>query len=137
LWPFDVSVRELATRTEAGLGSAALAIASGAPGAFSITTGLSSVLVGVIVAVALLPPAVTLGLMLDRGEEGLDAGAGELLTINVVCINLASKVVFLIKGIRPQTWWEKEEAKRAIIRHVVVWLMILVWLICGWRVLRI
>lgn len=98
-----------------------------------MTTGLSSVLVGVMVAVVLLPPAVTLGLMLDHGEEGLDAAAGLLLAINVVCINLASKVVFLIKAIRPRTWWEKEEAKRATMRHVVVWLMILVLLIYGWR----
>ena len=88
-WPFDVSSPELAERAEVGLDSVALALASGAAAALSLTTGLSSVLVGVMVAVALLPPAVTLGLMIAHGDIGSAVGAGLLLAINVVCINLA------------------------------------------------
>jgi uncharacterized hydrophobic protein (TIGR00341 family) len=138
LWPLDVSGPELATRTDVGLDSVALALASGAAAALSLTTGLSSVMVGVMVAVALLPPAVTLGLMLGHGDYGLAAGAGLLLAINVVCINLASKVVFFVKGIRPRTWWEKEKAQRAMIIYVLAWLVtliILVFLIYGRRAL--
>lgn len=65
---FDVSSPELIPRTQVGLDSIALALASGAAAALSLTTGLSSVLVGVMVAVALLPPAVTFGLMLGHGD---------------------------------------------------------------------
>jgi uncharacterized membrane protein len=107
----------------------ALALASGAAAALSLTTGLSSVMVGVMVAVALLPPAVTLGLMLGHGDIDLAAGAGLLLAINVVCINLASKVVFFVKGIRPRTWWEKERAQRAMIMYVLAWLLTLILLV--------
>ena len=128
-WPFDVSSPELSTRTTVGLDSVALALASGAAAALSLTTGLSSVLVGVMVAVALLPPAVTLGLMLGHGEIGLAAGAGLLLAINIVCVNLASKVVFFVKGIRPRTWWQKEKAKRAMAVYILVWLATLVMLV--------
>jgi len=138
LYPGDVSGPELASRTDVGLDSVALALASGAAAALSLTTGLSSVLVGVMVAVALLPPAVTLGIMLGHGDHTLATGAGLLLAINVVSINLASKVVFFIKGIRPRTWWEKEKAQRAMIMYVVVWLvtlLILVGLIYGRRAL--
>jgi uncharacterized hydrophobic protein (TIGR00341 family) len=103
-WPFDVSSPELAARAVVGLDSVALALASGAAAALSLTTGLSSVLVGVMVAVALLPPAVTLGLMLGHEDTAAAVGAGLLLAINVVCINLAIKVVFFIKGIHPRTW---------------------------------
>jgi len=140
LWPFDVSTPELAARTEVGLDSVALALASGASAALSMTTGLSSVLVGVMVAVALLPPAVTLGLMLGHGNTSLALGAGLLLAINVVCLNLASKVVFFVKGIRPRTWWEKEKAKRAMIIYVLGWLVTLitlVFLIYGRRALAV
>ena len=119
-WPFDVSSPELAARAEVGLDSVALALASGAAAALSLTTGLSSVLVGVMVAVALLPPAVTLGLMIGHGDIGSAVGAGLLLAINVVCINLAIKVVFFLKGIHPRTWWEKEKAKRAMFIYVLV-----------------
>ena len=137
-WPFDVSSPELAARAEVGLDSVVLALASGAAAALSLTTGLSSVLVGVMVAVALLPPAVTLGLMIGHGDTGSAVGAGLLLAINVVCINLAIKVVFFVKGIHPRTWWEKEKAKRAMVIYVLVWvvtLIILVFFVYGRRAL--
>jgi len=131
-WPFDVSSPELVARTNVGLDSVALALASGAAAALSLTTGLSSVLVGVMVAVALLPPAVALGIMLGFGNFNLAFGAGLLLAINVVCVNLAIKVVFFFKGIRPRTWWAKKKAKRAMVIYILAWvatLMILVFFI--------
>ena len=121
LWPFDVSSPEITARTDVGMDSVALALAAGAAAALSLTTGLPSVLVGVMVAVALLPPAATLGLMLGQGDTHLAVGAGLLLAINVVCVNLASKVVFYVKGIRPRSWWEKEKSRRAMVVYVLIW----------------
>ena len=82
-----------------------------------------------MVAVALLPPAAALGLMLGYGNTGLAIGAGLLLAVNVVCVNLASKIVFDIKGIRPHSWLEKEKAKRARVVYVLGWLVTLLMLI--------
>ena len=121
-WPFDINSPELLARTDVGLDSLALALASGAAAALSLTTGLSSVLVGVMVAVALLPPAATFGLMLGHGEYQLASGAILLLIANVVCVNLATKIVFWMKGISPRTWWQKEKAKRAMRIYILVWL---------------
>lgn len=87
-----------------------------------------------MVAVALLPPAVTFGIMLGFGDASLASGAALLLAINVVCVNLAIKVVFFFKGIRPRTWWEKKKAKRAMAIYILVWvvtLIILVFIIYG------
>lgn len=112
---------ELRARTEVSLDSAALALASGAAAVLSLTTGLSSVLVGVMVAVALLPPAVAFGLMLGDGRYSLAAGAGLLLAVNLVCINLASNLVFLLKGVYPRTWYERRRARRATAIYVLVW----------------
>ena len=112
LWPFDINSPELLSRTDVGMDSLALALASGAAAALSLTTGLSSVLVGVMVAVALLPPAATFGLMLGHGQYNLAMGAALLLAANVVCVNLATKVVFLVK----------EKAKRAMTIYILVWL---------------
>lgn len=122
LWPFDINSPELLARTHVGLDSLALALASGAAAALSLTTGLSSVLVGVMVAVALLPPAATFGLMLGHGQYQLATGAVLLLIANVVCLNLATKTVFWFKGISPRTWWQKEKAKRAMRIYILVWL---------------
>lgn len=129
LWPATLSSPELMARTEVGLDSVALALASGAAAALSLTTGLSSVLVGVMVAVALLPPAATLGIMLGQGNVNLAIGAGLLLAVNIVCVNLASKVVFFVKGISPRTWLEKEKAKRAMVVYVAGWLVALLILL--------
>jgi len=129
-WPFETLSSELTSRTDVGLDSVALALASGAAAALSLTSGLSSVLVGVMVAVALLPPAAVLGIMLGHGEADLAIGAGLLLAINVVCVNLASNIVFFIKGIGPRTWWEKEKAKRAMSIYILVWLISVIILLC-------
>jgi len=62
--PFDITtLHEVITRTEVGLGDIALALSSGMAGTLSFTTGLSTTLIGVMVAVALLPPLVTSGLL--------------------------------------------------------------------------
>ncbi|HSQ84569.1 MAG TPA: TIGR00341 family protein [Desulfobacterales bacterium] len=129
LWPSTLTSHELMSRTHAALDSILLALASGASAALSLTTGLSAVLVGVMVAVALLPPAATLGIMLGDGNLALAMGAGLLLAVNVVCVNLASKIVFFLKGIHPRTWLEKEKAKRAMLRYVLGWIVTLLILL--------
>lgn len=117
---------EVLMRTHVGFDSVILALASGAAAALSITTGLSSVLVGVMVAVALLPPATVFGLMLGDGRFDLAFNAGILLAINIVSINLSSKIIFIFKGITPRTWFEKEKAKHAMKWYITTWIITLI-----------
>ncbi|MBT8048221.1 MAG: TIGR00341 family protein [Xanthomonadales bacterium] len=126
LWPVDISSPELMARTDVGLDSVALALASGAAGVLSITTGLSSVLVGVMVAVALMPPAVTLGIMLSSGQPSLAFGAALLLAVNVVCLNFAANIVFYAKGVGPRTWREKKQARNSVFLSIAFWSSLLV-----------
>ena len=129
LWPFGFDSRELIARTDVGLDSLTLALASGAAAVLSITTGLSSVLVGVMVAVALLPPTSTVGIMLGAGQYNLAWGATLLLLANIVCVNLAAKVVFLIRGVKPRTWLEQRKARQSLIIYVLIWIISLFVLI--------
>jgi len=129
LWPTEELSTELLGRTDVGLDSAALALVSGAAAALSLTTGLSSVLVGVMVAVALLPPAATLGLVLGYERMDLAAGAGLLLAVNIVCVNLACKLVFLFRGIAPLTWKAKQNARRSMFAYILVWIVTLTLLV--------
>ena len=128
LWPWESYSAELVARTDVGWDSVALALASGAAAALSMTTGLSSVLVGVMVAVALLPPAATFGMMVGAGKWQLAAGAGLLLAVNIVCVNLACKLVFLVKGIEPRAWWQKKSAHRSMVIYISVWVLTLLLL---------
>jgi len=111
LWPLNVESRELLARTYGGVDSAVLAMASGAAAVISLTSGIPSILVGVMVAVALLPPAATMGLMLGAGQTDLAYGAAFLLAVNIVAINLSAKLGFLIQGIKPRTWLEKKKSQ--------------------------
>ncbi|AQQ68993.1 TIGR00341 family protein [Microbulbifer agarilyticus] len=131
IWPWGTLSNELLSRTYVGWDSVVLALASGAAAALSMTSGLSSVLVGVMVAVALLPPAATFGMMLGSGKWQLALGAGLLLAVNIVCVNLACKLVFLMKGIEPRTWWQKKSANKAMKIYIAVWVCTLLLLMAA------
>jgi uncharacterized hydrophobic protein (TIGR00341 family) len=125
VWPGYINSQELLLRTDVGLDGVLLALASGAAAVLSLTTGLSSALVGVMVAVAILPPAVTMGMMLGSGQSDYALGAGLLLAVNVVCINLSAKLMFLLKGVRPRTWLEKRKARQSLTVYIFIWFVTL------------
>ena len=129
LWPMNVESQELLARTYVGLDSAVLALASGAAAVLSLTSGIPSVLVGVMVAVALLPPTATLGLMLGAGQTELAYGAAFLLAVNIVAVNLSAKLGFLIQGIKPRTWLEKQKAKQSMTSYIIIWVITLATLL--------
>jgi len=120
---------ELMARTELGFDSVILALAAGAAGAISLTTNVSSAVVGVMVAVALMPPTVTFGYMLGSSRPGLAIAAGTLLAVNIVCINLTAQIVFFIRGIRPRAWYEQRDAKQSTYVSMIVWTVLLIVLL--------
>jgi uncharacterized hydrophobic protein (TIGR00341 family) len=116
---------EVASRNEVGQGDIAVALASGCAGALAFTTGVSATLVGVMVAVALLPPLVTFGLLLGGGHSAPAMGALSLFLMNLICVNLAGVITFLVQGIRPAIWWEKERAVKATRVAIGLWAVLL------------
>ncbi|MGV8996911.1 MAG: TIGR00341 family protein [Parvibaculaceae bacterium] len=135
LLPGKYSGPELLSRTTIAYDAIVLALASGAAGAISITTRASNILVGVMVAVALMPPAAATGYMLGTERYDLAAGAGALLAVNIVCINLSAQIVFLAKGIKPRGWLAQADARRATFTSILIWSLLLGVLIAiiGWR----
>jgi uncharacterized hydrophobic protein (TIGR00341 family) len=121
IWPAINAGAEIMTRTDVGFDGVALALASGAAAALSLASGVSSALVGVMVAVALLPPTATLGMMLAGGHMELASGAALLLAVNIVSVNLAATLTFLAKGVRPRTWLEKRQARQSAAWVAVFW----------------
>jgi uncharacterized hydrophobic protein (TIGR00341 family) len=127
--PVDLNSHELIARTTVAYDSVAIALASGAAAVLSLISGLSSVLVGVMVAVALLPPAAAFGLLLGAGEFARAGGAAVLLGVNLVCVNLAAQVVLVSRGVRPRTWWQKKEAHQSVVLNLVLWGILLLILL--------
>ncbi|MGW8310633.1 MAG: TIGR00341 family protein [Thiogranum sp.] len=121
IWPVIDPGAEIITRTDVGFDGVALALASGAAAALSLASGAATALVGVMVAVALLPPTATLGMMLAGGRMELASGAALLLAVNIVSVNLSATLAFLAKGVRPRTWLEKRQARQSAAWVAVFW----------------
>ena len=119
--PIDPATPEIDARTRVGVGDLLLASASGVAAALSVTTAASSALIGVMVAVALMPPLVVAGLLLGAGHLGRAAGAAELLAVNVVCVNLAGVATFWAQRIVPARYWEAARARAATRKAAVLW----------------
>lgn len=122
----DPSTPELVSRTRVGLWDLVLALAAGCAGALAYTTGVPTYLTGVMVAVALLPPAVASGMFLSQGRL---AGASAALLLaggNMVALTLAAILTFLWRGMRPRNWWMEEPARRSARRGVGIFVALLV-----------
>ncbi|GIV60410.1 MAG: hypothetical protein KatS3mg043_1499 [Rhodothermaceae bacterium] len=127
----DLQAAEIASRTQVQLGDLLLALAAGVAGALSMTRGYPSALIGVMVAVALLPPLVALGMLLGAGRWDAAYGAALLLLTNVVSINLAAVATFLVQGIRPMRWFEAEQARKATRLAIGLWVLALALLVAA------
>jgi uncharacterized hydrophobic protein (TIGR00341 family) len=128
-WPVDPTVPEIAARTDVSFASLLLATASGMAGVLSLTSGLAAVLVGVMVAVALLPPTTACGLLLGAGDYDGAMSAALLLATNIICVNLSAQLVFLARGVRPRTWLEQRAAKESVTLNIVFWGILMLGLI--------
>ena len=121
----DPATPEIASRNAVGLGDIAVALAAGAAGALAFTTGASASLIGVMVAVALLPPLVTFGLLLGGGHAAMAMGALSLFLMNLICVSLAGVTTFLVQGIHPTKWLEKDRASKAMRIAIGLWMTLL------------
>ena len=121
----DPTIHEIASRTQVGLGDIAIALAAGGAGALAFTSGVSAIMV----AVALLPPLVTSGLLIGSGFFHLAWGALILFVTNLICVNLSGVIFFVFQGIRPRIWWEADRAKKATRNAILIWLVLLCALI--------
>jgi uncharacterized hydrophobic protein (TIGR00341 family) len=119
----------IVSSSKVSLGDVVLALAAGSAAALSFTTGVLSALIGVMVAVALLPPLVTLGILIGAGHWDMALGALLLLLTNLICINLAGVMTFLARGIRPLTWWEADRAQKATRKAIAIWTFLLLVLV--------
>lgn len=121
----DPGAKMLAARTTLGLADFALALAAGAAGTLAFTRGLAGAVIGVMVAVALLPPLVASGVLFGAGATRAALGALLLTGANLVCVNLAAIATFLLQGVRPHSWSDSEKAKKATGFAVAIWLLLL------------
>lgn len=118
---FDpLSVPQVQERLAPNVLSLVLAIGAGVAAVFSLTRGVSSVLVGAMIAVALVPPAATVGIGIAWNEPLAVFEAGTLLLVNVLAVNLVALGILWVSGYRPVVADRVGTARKTTIRLVGV-----------------
>jgi uncharacterized hydrophobic protein (TIGR00271 family) len=100
-----------------------IALAAGAGGAYTTTRKESSAIPGVAMAVSLLPPLASCGILLVFRENELALRAFILFVTNFFAMTLASTIVFLITGVSPS---HKRRQSAVFISTVTFVLLLLV-----------
>ncbi|MBM7571586.1 TIGR00341 family protein [Aquibacillus albus] len=130
-----INSTEFTARTHIDFMDIAVALAAGAAGALSFIKRVSEALVGVMVSVALLPPAIVLGMILGSGDLSASITPLLLLLVNISSIVLSAISVFWISGIKPVEWTEIQAANTSrkyallFVSLIVILLFIVIYFI--------
>lgn len=93
---------EILGRTSPDVRDLVVAVAAGAAGAYATAReDISAALPGVAVAVALVPPLATVGVVLEQGRTDLAEGALLLFSVNLFAIFASAVGVFFLTGVVP------------------------------------
>ena len=65
------------------------------------------------------------GLLVGDGQFQTSLNALLLLMTNVVCVNISGVAMFLYQGVRPNSWWDAERAKKQTRIAIAVWMILL------------
>jgi uncharacterized hydrophobic protein (TIGR00271 family) len=126
LSPLHPVTPEILARTRPNLFDLAVALASGAAGAYAVARkDVASSLPGVAIAAALVPPLATVGIGLATGSLAIASGALLLFVTNLTAIVLAGAVTMLLLGFRPAPRQEQEARVRTGLVVAVVLLVLI------------
>jgi uncharacterized hydrophobic protein (TIGR00271 family) len=110
LSPLRILTPEILSRIHPNLFDLAVALASGAAGAYAIARkDVAAALPGVAIAAALIPPLSVAGVGLAIADLSVAGGGGLLFITNLIAITLAGSITLLLLGFRPT-----ERADRAV-----------------------
>jgi uncharacterized hydrophobic protein (TIGR00341 family) len=116
--PEVLAIGQVRERLAPDVLSLIVALGAGVAGAYSLSSGISTSLVGVAIAVALVPPTAVIGIGLAWGLPAVVAGATILVLVNFLSINLAALAVLWYQGYRPEHWFREDEARSATIKRI-------------------
>ena len=115
-----LAIGEVKERLAPDVLSLAIALGAGVAGALAISSGASTALVGVMMAVALIPPAAVIGIGIAWGAPMAVLGSTVLVLVNFFSINVTAMGVLWYQGYRPDTWLEVGEARFSTLRRIGV-----------------
>ena len=111
---------EILSRTHPNLFDILIAIASGIVGAYGYANKkISNSIIGIAIAVALMPPLCIIGIGIGTFNMKIVSGATVLFVINLVSISLAGSIIFWGMKIHPAFADESDVKKRALSQIII------------------
>ena len=114
------TIPQVRERTSPNFLSLFLALGSGLAGSISIMRGSGSTLVGVAIAVALVPPAATAGLGIAFGPPAVAVAATILVVVNLLAINVSALGLFYLAGFKPLDAGQFEGVRASVFSRIAV-----------------
>jgi uncharacterized hydrophobic protein (TIGR00341 family) len=124
-YPIEIT-SEIQLRTEVSPIIIVVAVMLGVAGGLALLTSIPEIIVGVAIAVALVPPATAAGIGVGLRSIDIAAGASLVLLSNIIGMVIGFMVIFLAKGISPRKYYEKQKAKRVLTINIIVLMLLAV-----------
>ncbi|GIU71143.1 MAG: hypothetical protein KatS3mg003_0622 [Candidatus Nitrosocaldaceae archaeon] len=126
----DIEItKEIMLRTNPQPTDILIAVILGIAGGIALLSALPEIIVGVAIAVALIPPATVSGLGLGLNDVTIAFGALIILFENVVGMIMGMVLIFVIKGVSPRRYYEKQKAKKVAIKAALSLLSLIIAII--------
>jgi uncharacterized membrane protein len=120
-----VESAQVMARTSPRLMDLIVALASGGAGAYALSrTDVADALPGVAIAISLVPPLNTVGILLATGDGDLATGALLLFTTNFVAILFAGTLTFIVMGLATGAGRTQRELRKSVVAIVIVLILV-------------
>ncbi len=130
--PVDIT-SEIQSRTDTNPIFIVAVVMLGIAGCLTMLTVIPEIIVGVAIAVVLIPPATTVGIGLGLGSAQVAEGASFVLLSNLLGLIMGLMIVFLLKKVSPRGLQEKQKA----IQSHRISIMLLVGLAIGLAIMQL
>jgi uncharacterized hydrophobic protein (TIGR00341 family) len=117
----QILIRNHATETDI-----MIALILGLAAGIALFVGFPEILVGVAIAVAIVPPAAVSGIGLALFNTDLFIGAVVLTLIYLFGLQLGSTLMLRIRGVQPRRYYQQSEARRHSAYSIVILALLLV-----------
>jgi uncharacterized hydrophobic protein (TIGR00341 family) len=122
----DISqIPQIAERTNLTFISLFLALSVGVAGAISIIRSTGTSIVGVAIAIALIPPAAASGLGIAWMSPEVAIPATILVLVNLLAINVSALIILWISGFHPSDVREFGHTRSSVVSRIIFIVIIL------------
>lgn len=122
------AIEQIAGRLSPDLLALVVALGSGAAGARSLEADISTALIGVMMAAALVPPTAAVGIGIAWGLPIVVFRSGLLVLVNAFSINLVALIVLWYSGLRSAEQTDRPRMRKLVKKRILMLLVVVILL---------